>query len=67
MDSEFRISGCCERRNGAIDLMEAPVPHALPRVKTGFSATAVGGFDLDTGLFIRPVATIRFMAQTKAH
>ena len=66
MDSEFRISGGCERRTGAIDLMEDPVPHAQPRVKTDLSATAVGGFGLDTGLFMRPVATMRFMAKTKA-
>ena len=65
-DSEFRISGGCERRTGVIDLMEDPVPHAQPREKTGRSATAVGGFGLDTGLFMRPVATMRFTAKTKA-
>ncbi len=56
MDFEFRFSGGCERRTGAIALMEDPVPHAQPRVKTGLSATSVGGFGLDTGLFMRPVA-----------
>ncbi len=66
MDFEFRFSGGCERRTGAIDLMKGPVPHAQPRVKTGLSATAVGGFGLDAGLFIRPVATMEFMAKTKA-
>ena len=66
MDSEFRISGGCERRTGAIDLMEDPVPHAQAHVKTGLSATAVGGFGLDMGLFMRPVATMRFTAKTKA-
>jgi len=66
MDSEFRISGDCKRRTGAIDLMEDPVPHAQPRVKTDLSATAVGDFGLDSGLFMRPVATMRFMAKTKA-
>jgi len=65
MDSEFRISGGCERSTGAINLMEGPVPHAQPRVKTGLSATAVGSFGLDTGLFMRSMATMRFMAKTK--
>jgi hypothetical protein len=60
------ISGGCEGKTGAIDLMKGPVPYAQPRVKTGLSATAVGGFGLDTGLFVRPVATMRFMAKIKA-
>jgi len=46
--------------------MKGPVPHAQPRVKTGLSATVVGGFGPDTGLFMRPVATMGFMAKTKA-
>ncbi len=66
MDSEFRISGSCERRTGAIDLMKGPVPHDQPPVKTGLSATAVGGFGLDTGLLMRPATIMRFMARTKA-
>ncbi len=66
MDSEFRISGGCERRTGAIDLMKDPVLHGQPDVKTGFSATAVGGFGLDTGLLMRPATIMRFMAKTKA-
>ena len=59
MVSKFWILGDRDRRTGAIDLMEESVPHAQPRVKTGLSATAVGGFGLDTGLFMRPVATMR--------
>ena len=66
MDSEFWISGDCERKTGAIDLTKDPVPHAQPRVKTGLSATAVGSFGLDTGLSMRPVAIMRFMAKSKA-
>ena len=66
MDSEFWISGGCERRTGVMDLMEDPAPYAQPHVKTGLSATAFGGSGLDTGLFLRHVATMRFMAKTKA-
>ncbi len=46
--------------------MKGPVPHAQPLVKTVLSAGAVGGFGLDTGLFMRPVATMGIMAKTKA-
>ena len=66
MDLEFRISGGCERKTGAIDLMKDPVPHAQPRVKTGLSATAAGRFGLDTGLFMSPVPTMRLIAKKKA-
>ena len=58
--------GGWERRTGAIDLMNGPVPHAQPLVKTVLSATTIGGFDLDTGLFMRYVATMRYIAKTKA-
>jgi hypothetical protein len=67
MDSVVQISGGCERRNGAFDLMEAPVPHAQHRVNTGFSATAVSGFGIDAGLSISPVATIKLTAKTETH
>ena len=46
--------------------MKGPVPHAQPLVKTVLSATAVSGFGLDMGLFMRPVATMRFIAKTMA-
>jgi hypothetical protein len=65
MDSEFRILGDCERRTCAIDLMKYRVPHAQRSAKTDLSAAAVGDFGLDTGLFMRPVATARLMAKTK--
>ena len=67
MVSKFRISSGCERRAGTIDLMEVSLPHVQSHVKTDLSVTAVGVFGLDTGLFMRPVATMRFMAKTKAH
>jgi hypothetical protein len=63
---KFRISGGCERKTGAIDLMKDPVPHAQPRVKIGLSATAAGRFGLDTGLFMSPVPTMRLIAKKKA-
>ena len=64
-------SNACSRLSSSLTTMRRStvLPEAQNTFSTAFSiaisATTVGGFGRDMGLFMRPVATMRFMAKTK--